>query len=158
MEAQTSEQSTAGVPFPPPLVYLAGLLIGIGLEIAFPTAALPTAVAIAGAALGIGASLLLDVNAMRWFGRARTPAIPFKPTTALVTDGPYRVTRNPMYLGMAALYAGVAFAFGLLWAFALLPVVLVVIDRVVIAREEPYLERLFGEQYLAYKRRVRRWI
>lgn len=149
---------TAGVPFPPPLVYLAGLLIGAGLEIAVPVDPLPTLVTVSGAVAGIGGSLLLDAGAMQRFSRAGTPAIPFKPSTALVTSGPYRITRNPMYLGMASLYIGLSFAFGLIWAFALLPIVVIVIDRVVIAREEPYLERLFGEEYLAYKRRVRRWI
>ena len=149
---------TAGVPFPPPLAYLAGLLIGVGLEVAFPVDPLPTVVTVVGAVAGIGGSLLLDVGAMQRFMRAGTPAIPFKPSTALVTSGPYRFTRNPMYLGMASLYVGLAFAFGLIWAFALLPVVVIVIDRLVIAREEPYLERLFGDEYLAYKGRVRRWI
>ena len=149
---------TAGVPFPPPLAYLAGLLIGVALEIAFPVDPLPTVITVVGAVVGIGGSLLLDVGAMQRFSRAKTPAIPFKPSTALVTSGPYRITRNPMYLGMALLYVGLAFAFGLVWAFAVLPVVVIVIDRLVIAREEPYLERLFGEEYRAYKTRVRRWI
>ena len=133
-------------------------MIGVGLEIAFPVDPLPTIVSVIGAVAGIGGSMLLDGGAMRRFLRAGTPAIPFKPSTALVTSGHYRITRNPMYVGMASLYIGLAFAFGLIWAFALLPIVVVVIDRLVIAREEPYLERLFGEEYLAYKRRVRRWI
>jgi protein-S-isoprenylcysteine O-methyltransferase Ste14 len=151
-------RSTAGVPFPPPVAYLLGLLAGIGLEIAFPTDDLSTAVRIAGAVVGIGAFLYFDGGAMQRFSRAGTPAIPFKPTEALVTTGPYGFTRNPMYVGMACLYVGLTLAFGTLWPVALLPVVLVAIDRLVIAREEPYLERLFGEQYLAYKQRVRRWL
>ncbi len=80
------------------------------------------------------------------------------PSSALVTSGPYRFTRNPMYLGMASLYAGIALAFGLLWSLALLLVVLVVIDRGVIAREERYLERRFGDEYRLYKQQVRRWL
>ena len=95
MEGSPPNADTAGVPFPPPLAYLAGLLIGLALEFAFPTDALPTAVTIAGAVLGVGASVMLDLNAMRRFTRARTPAIPSKPSTALVTSGPYRITRNP---------------------------------------------------------------
>jgi protein-S-isoprenylcysteine O-methyltransferase Ste14 len=81
-----------------------------------------------------------------------------KPDTALVTSGPYRFTRNPMYLGMAFLYVGFAFAFGVIWALAFLPAVIVVVDRFVIAREEPYLERNFGQAYRDYKARVRRWV
>jgi protein-S-isoprenylcysteine O-methyltransferase Ste14 len=156
--ADREQKETAGIPFPPPIVYLLGFLIGVGLELLFPIDSPPTWLRILGGVLGVGAFVLLDVGAFRRFLRAGTPAIPFKPTTALVTSGPYRVTRNPMYVGMAVLHAGLAFAFGVIWALAVLPAVIFVIDRLVIAREEPYLERLFGEQYLAYKRRVRRWI
>jgi protein-S-isoprenylcysteine O-methyltransferase Ste14 len=95
---------------------------------------------------------------VRRFRRAGTTENPFKPSTALVFDGPYRFTRNPMYLGMAAVYVGLAFVLGLMWALLFLPLVLIAVDRLVIAREEPYLERKFGEEYVAYKRRVRRWI
>lgn len=151
-------KATAGIPFPPPLIYVAGLLLAVPLEIVFPTGGLPLAVTIAGAVLGIGLGAALDWDAAKRFMRAGTPAIPFQPTQALVLTGPYRFTRNPMYLGMAALYVGLAFAFGLLWAFAILPFVILIIDRMVIAREEPYLERLFGEEYREYKQRVRRWI
>ena len=84
--------------------------------------------------------------------------VPMKPTTALVTSGPYRVTRNPMYVGMAFLYAGLALSLGVIWALALLPAVLLMVDRLVIAREERYLEAKFGEEYRDYKRRVRRWL
>ncbi len=83
---------------------------------------------------------------------------PWRASSALVTSGPYRFTRNPMYLGMASLYAGIALAFGLLWSLALLLAVLVVIDRGVIAREERYLERRFGDEYRIYKQQVRRWL
>jgi protein-S-isoprenylcysteine O-methyltransferase Ste14 len=142
----------------PPLLYLAGLGIGLALELAFPIDGPPTAVRIAVALAGVAASALLDVGAMRRFERAGTEVIPFKPTSALVTDGPYRITRNPMYVGMACLYVAIAVGFSLIWALFLLPLVLIAVDRLVIAKEEPYLERLFGEPYLDYKRRVRRWL
>lgn len=157
-DATNQKHSTAGIPFPPPTVYLAGLLLSIPLELAFPTGGPPTVVRVLGALLGLGAFAYLAGDAMRRFTRAGTPAIPFKPTEALVTTGPYRFTRNPMYVGMATLYVALALAFGLLWAFAFLPVVILLIDRLVIAREEPYLERLFGQEYRDYKRRVRRWV
>jgi protein-S-isoprenylcysteine O-methyltransferase Ste14 len=149
---------TAGIRFPPPLAYLAGLLAGAVLELAFPIDGPPTAVRIAVAAAGVAASLYLGLGATGRFQRAGTAVIPFSPTTALVTSGPYRITRNPMYVAMAFLYVAIAVGFGLIWALAVLPLVLVVIDRLVIAKEEPYLERLFGQQYLDYKRRVRRWL
>lgn len=101
---------------------------------------------------------LLDPAAAARFKRARTNPVPWRPATALVTDGPYRFTRNPMYLGMAALYAGIALGAGLLWGLALLPVVLAAIQVAVIAREEAYLERVFGDQYRVYRATVRRWL
>jgi protein-S-isoprenylcysteine O-methyltransferase Ste14 len=95
---------------------------------------------------------------MVFFRRAGTSMIVTNPTTAMVTSGPYRFTRNPMYLGMAFLYIALALAFGVIWALIVLPAVIVAVDRLVIAREEPYLEAKFGDRYRAYKRRVRRWL
>jgi protein-S-isoprenylcysteine O-methyltransferase Ste14 len=137
---------------------VAGFLVGVALEIAFPVSALPLGLALAGGLLGAAVFLALNSSAITLFRRARTNVIPFRPTTAIVTSGPYRFTRNPMYVGMAALYAGFALAFGVIWALAILPAVLLFIDRYVIAREERYLERKFGEEYRGYKQRVRRWI
>jgi protein-S-isoprenylcysteine O-methyltransferase Ste14 len=76
----------------------------------------------------------------------------------LTTEGPFRYTRNPSYLALAIVYAGIAALRNSLWAVLLLPLVLIVIQREVIGREERYLERAFGEEYLAYKARVRRWV
>ena len=95
---------------------------------------------------------------MRAFGGARTPVDPYSPSEAIVTDGPYRLARNPGYLGMALTYAGIAIVSNAFWALVPLPVAIAVIDRGVIAREERYLERKFGARYTNYKRRVRRWI
>ena len=80
------------------------------------------------------------------------------PTTALVTSGPYRVGRNPQYVGIALLHIAFAFALGIMWALALLPVLLVFLDRFVIPREEVYLERKFGQADRDYEARVRRWL
>ena len=77
---------------------------------------------------------------------------------ALVTTGPYRLSRNPGYLGMALGYAGIAILFGALWALVPLVPTLVLIDRGVIRREERHLERRFGEQYSRYRAQTRRWI
>lgn len=153
-----SGRETSGVAFPPPLLYVAGFLVGLGLELAFPVDRPSPAVTLAGALIGAAGWLLLDGAAMRSFRRARTSMVPFEPSTALVTDGPYRFTRNPMYVGMAFLYIALAFALGLLWPLAVLPFVLLAVDRLVIAREEPYLERTFGQDYRAYRARVRRWL
>jgi protein-S-isoprenylcysteine O-methyltransferase Ste14 len=100
----------------------------------------------------------LDLASMLYFRRARTPVIPFKPTTAIVTDGPYRFTRNPIYLGMALSYAGAFLFLGYLWPAVTLPLTIWAVDRWVIAKEERYLESKFGTRYNDYRARVRRWI
>ena len=97
-----------------------------------------------------------------WFARtihgADTTLRTDKPVSNLVQEGPFRYSRNPGYLSLTMLYAGIATLRNALWAILLLPLVLYVIQREVIEREERYLERTFGEEYLAYKRRVRRWV
>jgi protein-S-isoprenylcysteine O-methyltransferase Ste14 len=95
---------------------------------------------------------------MRTIEKAGTPIRTDQPVECLVTDGPFRYTRNPGYLGLAMLYAGIAGLRNSLWAILLLPVVVYVIQREVIGREERYLERTFGEEYLAYKARVGHWV
>jgi protein-S-isoprenylcysteine O-methyltransferase Ste14 len=157
-DAAAPKADTSGVRVPPPLYYVAGFLGGVALELAVPTAWPPAGVRIVVTVLAVGAWLALDGAAMLNFRRAGTSMVPMNPTTALVTSGPYRLTRNPMYLGMAFLYVAFTFAFGVIWALALLPAVLGVVDRFVIAREEPYLERKFGRAYWDYEARVRRWL
>jgi protein-S-isoprenylcysteine O-methyltransferase Ste14 len=151
-------KDTAGVVAPPPLIYLAGLAVGFGLEALLPGASLPGGLRwIGGGVLVLaGAALLASFNTA--FTRKGTAVEPWKPTTAIVTTGPYRITRNPAYLGMALVYVGIALLAGALWVLVPLPFVLVVIDRAVIAREERYLERKFGREYLDYKAQARRWI
>jgi protein-S-isoprenylcysteine O-methyltransferase Ste14 len=154
----TGAGETSGVKVPPPLIYIAGFLAGAGIELAVPLERPALAITIAGVVTGFAGWAALDGFAMLRFQRAGTSMVPMVPSTKLVTSGPYRITRNPMYVGMAFLYVAIAFAIGLVWPLAILPFVLVVVDRTVIAREEPYLERRFGDAYRDYKRRVRRWI
>ena len=92
------------------------------------------------------------------FDRAGTPVVPFEPSTVLVTGGFYRITRNPMYLGMVLLLLGFATLLGTLSAFLPLPVFVLIIQEWFIKGEERFLEETFGEQYVAFKKRVRRWI
>jgi protein-S-isoprenylcysteine O-methyltransferase Ste14 len=157
-EASASTADTAGIRVAPPLYYVGGFLAGVVLELVFPTSWPSSGVRLAAALIAGGAWLVFDIGAMVFFRRAGTSPLPMNPTTDLVTSGPYRVTRNPMYVGMAFLYVALAFAFGVTWALVLLPGVIAMIDRFVIAREEPYLERKFGQPYRDYKARVRRWI
>jgi protein-S-isoprenylcysteine O-methyltransferase Ste14 len=149
---------TAGVIAPPPLIYLGALAVGFGLDAVIGTGSVPSIVAvpIGAASIVTGAGLLRSF--LRAFQRARTPVDPYAPSETIVTDGPFRLTRNPAYLGMALTYAGIAIVANAPWALAPLPVAIAVIDRGVIAREERYLERTFGRPYVDYKRRVRRWM
>jgi protein-S-isoprenylcysteine O-methyltransferase Ste14 len=147
-----------GVRVPPPVVYVAGFLAGLLLEWVAPSPQPPVWLRLAAGGAGVAILVALDTAAMVRFGRRRTSFNPARPATALVTDGPYRVTRNPMYLGMAGAYAGAAIATGVLWALAFLPAVLIAIDRLVIPREERHLAATFGEEYERYRRSVRRWI
>jgi protein-S-isoprenylcysteine O-methyltransferase Ste14 len=157
-QAGAPRADTAGIRVPPPVYYIVGFLAGVALELIIPTSWPPFGVRLALALIAGGAWLALDGAAMVFFRRAGTSMVPINPTTALVTSGPYRFTRNPMYVGMVFLYVALAFAFGVIWALVFLPAVIVAIDRLVIAREEPYLERKFGQDYRDYKRRARRWL
>ena len=152
------ERDAPGVIAPPPLVYLGALGVGLVLDWLLPSASIPAALRWPlGAALILGGAMLM-LTFVGAFRRARTHVDPYRPTTAIVTSGPYRFTRNPGYLGMAFIGAGIAVLAEALWVFLPLALAVLVIDRGVIAREERYLERKFGEEYLAYRRSVRRWI
>jgi protein-S-isoprenylcysteine O-methyltransferase Ste14 len=152
------ERDSAGVIAPPPFIYLGGLALGFVIEALLPGASVPGLVRWVGGGVLLVAGLALLASFNTAFGRTGTAVEPWKPTTAIVTTGPYRLTRNPAYLGMALVYVGIALLAGALWALVPLPFVLIVIDRAVIAREERYLERKFGREYLDYKAGVRRWI
>jgi protein-S-isoprenylcysteine O-methyltransferase Ste14 len=92
------------------------------------------------------------------FRRAGTSPNPWTPSSALVISGIYRWTRNPMYLGFTLLYLGISAWVDTLWPLLPLPIVLVVMRRGVVAREEAYLEARFGDEYRRYLAAVRRWI
>jgi protein-S-isoprenylcysteine O-methyltransferase Ste14 len=158
VEASSPQRDISGVIAPPPLVFLAGLAVGFGLEALLPGSSVPDALGwiLGGALLVAGIALLFLFE--REFQRKQTAANPWRPTTAIATDGPYRLTRNPAYVGMALVYVGIALCSQALWVLLPLPVVVAIIDRGVIAREERYLERKFGQEYVDYKGRVRRWI
>jgi protein-S-isoprenylcysteine O-methyltransferase Ste14 len=102
--------------------------------------------------------LVLMVWGVVTFRRFRTPLVPIEPARLVVTEGPYRFTRNPMYLGLSLAYVGLAVLVNQAWPTVLLPVVLIVLSTAVIEREERHLREKFGPAYETYSRRVRRWI
>jgi protein-S-isoprenylcysteine O-methyltransferase Ste14 len=150
-------RETAGVIAPPPVIYLGFLGLGFALEGLLPGAELPGWTQWLGAVV-IVAGVALMISFELAFKRAGTDANPYRPSSALATDGPYRFSRNPGYLGMAITYIGITLAAAAPWALVMLLPAILVIHYGVIAREERYLERLFGEEYLSYKRTTRRWV
>ena len=154
------ERDDAGIRFPPPFIFLGVLLIGIAANrfVGPRSFGLDRALLVVLGVAFVLAGILLAMTAIGLFRRAGTTPEPWTSTTAIVTGGVYRFTRNPMYLGMASLYAGLALIADSPVALILLPVVLLIVQTQVIAREERYLAAKFGESYLDYKRRVRRWL
>jgi protein-S-isoprenylcysteine O-methyltransferase Ste14 len=156
----------ADVRFPPPLLYLGALLLGIGGDRLLRSTGLwrlaglglTRSVEVSAGLIVGAAGLAVMIAGAGLFVKLGTNVRPDRPSTRLVTTGIYRVTRNPMYLGMSILYAGLTLLFDSLVAWLFLPLVLIVIRTQVIAREERYLEARFGDDYGAYKARVRRWV
>jgi protein-S-isoprenylcysteine O-methyltransferase Ste14 len=147
-----------GVLVWPPLLYGGAFLLGLVLAWLLPLERLPTTPARIAGALCAMAGLGIARWGEQVMHRAGTNVRPDRPSTALVTDGPFRYTRNPLYVGLTLLYAGVALLIPSTWPLLLLVPVLLVMRWGVIAREERYLERTFGEPYRAYLGRVRRWL
>lgn len=155
-----SKGDSAGVIAHPPVIYAAALALGLGADWLFALPALPLPGGM-GTPLALGAGLagiaLLVTAALR-FIKAGTNIPTHLPTTALVTDGLYRFSRNPIYVGLTLVYLALALGLASLASLALLPLVLAVMQVGVIQREERYLESKFGEAYRDYKSRVRRWL
>lgn len=153
------DEDSAKVTFPPPFIYLGVLVLGLLADWLLGLS-LPLEQPVRFAALGMLAVLGLAIGlpAQARFSRAGTDVKPWKTTSAIVREGVFRFTRNPMYLGMALLYLGLALGFASVAALVLFPVLVAVIQTGVIAREERYLEAKFGDDYRSYKAAVRRWI
>ncbi|UUX51922.1 isoprenylcysteine carboxylmethyltransferase family protein [Nisaea acidiphila] len=153
-----AKKDTAGVILPPPVILLIAILAGFGLDYLWPRAFAPDwARFYLGPALIAGA-IALAVAGERQFKRAGTSVKPWVPSTAIVTSGIFAHTRNPMYLAMAILLAGVGLLGDSFWFLAVIIGFVGVMKYGVILREEAYLERKFGTPYTDYKARVRRWI
>jgi protein-S-isoprenylcysteine O-methyltransferase Ste14 len=158
---QLNATGTAGVIARPPLLFLAALLLGLAADRLLPVPfAVPERLLahwmIAGALVLIG--LALFAAGIRDFSRAATPIPTNQPTRALVTSGIHGWTRNPIYLGMFLVYGGIGIAAPSPWALIFCLPLAVTIRYGVVAREEAYLERRFGDAYREYKARVRRWL
>src|SRR5262245_49391040 len=164
MEMDTAGQpdtETAGVITRPPLLFLAALLIGSVLDRVlpwpFPVAGIDLAYWIIGGAL-ILIGLALAAAGIRNFSQSGTPFVSIKPTRALVTTGIHGWTGNPIHLAMFLIYGGIGVAAQSPWILMMALPLAITIRLGVVAREEAYLERRFGDDYRDYKARVRRWL
>src|SRR5437667_2986571 len=142
----------------PPLVYLAPLVIGAPIQFAMPLPFLPRTLTVALGVSPVVVAIALFSYSVAKFRAAGTPVPARKPTTVIVRTGPYRFSRNPIYLAFSLLQLGIAIWVNSLWLLATLVGAVALIHCVVIRREEQYLERRFGAQYLNYKASVRRWL
>ncbi len=154
----TDPEDNPGVIARPPFLMLGCLVLGLALDFAWPAPTFPTAVQypVGFALLALGVALM--ALSVRRFRAAGTNVETYKPTTRIVAEGPYRYSRNPIYLGGLLGYVGIGVAVDSLWVLALLLPFLGVMHFGVILREEAYLEAKFGADYRRYKERVRRWI
>ena len=146
---------------PPPVLFIGAFIVGVLLTRWFPVARIPATMTtplrwVGVALLIIGAAHALTSASL--FALARTTIIPHHASSALVTGGAYRWTRNPMYVGMTLMYLGGVAALGALWPLLTLVLPLIVLDRRIIPMEERQLARRFGASYADYSARVRRWL
>ena len=152
------KQDAPNVVAIPPLIYAAFLAVGLVLDYVLPIPVLPDPIQYwIGFGIGIASAFIMPFVLLR-FKEAKTNFDPRKPTTAIITTGPYRYSRNPSYVSLTMLYLGIAIAADSVWVLAALVPVLLVMHYGVILREEQYLAEKFGEAYLQYKRSVRRWL
>jgi protein-S-isoprenylcysteine O-methyltransferase Ste14 len=151
----------ADVAIKPPFLFLGALALGCCLSLVLPIGpdlASPNGLAFTAGLIFVVLGLALGILAIRRFRLAGTSVVPGEPSTALVVDGPYRFTRNPIYIGFVLLYFGLAIILTSVWVLALLIPVLIVLQRGVVEREEVYLQRQFGDAYRKYQARVPRWL
>ena len=143
----------------PPLYYLLAIALGVGINKVVP---LTFAVGSDGRmAIGIFIALIglaITAAGILQFKFTRNNPMPNTPAKSIVKQGPYRFTRNPMYLGWVLMQSGIGVAAGNAWIILLVLPVMIVIQQTVILKEEAYLERAFGKQYARYKTDVRRWL
>lgn len=151
------QQDKANVIALPPFIYLGGLFLSLVLHLRKPLKLNLSFFRKRIAAFSIISGVILFSQAHRTMLAAGTNVNPQQPTTTIVTDGPFRFTRNPIYIAFSAIYIGLTMLLNTFWGLITLPLVLWIIKRGVIEREETYLEQKFGDTYRQYKNRVPRW-
>ena len=152
---------TSGIRAFPPLIAAAGIAVGLALTFLYPVPIVDHTSERTLFGLGVVFLVLwlgLAISANLTFRRKGTPVNPYVPTTALAQGGPYRFTRNPMYLGLVLMTVGFALVMNSMWLILIAVPVMLALRSLVIVHEEKYLEGKFGDEYRAYSKRVRRWL
>lgn len=157
-KSAAGETDAPNPPVPPPLLYLLVFLTASVINMVYPVQLLPLGWNIVPAILFSLGGLGIFLGAALALRRAGTTLSPYKSSKVLLTTGPYLRTRNPIYLAFAWIYLGCACLIASLWPIVLFPVLILVLNRTVIAREEVWLEARFGEAYRTYRARTRRWM
>ncbi len=152
------DQDRSNVAAPPPVVYLVGILIGLGLDWVWPLPFLAQPLQYIVGFTIVVLSFVLFGWALREFAQAKTNVNHRRPTTAIVSTGPFARSRNPIYVSMTLLMFGIATAVDSLWLYLMIIPVVLFIHHFVILREEAFLERKFDDAFRIYNARVRRWI
>ena len=152
-----NEKDKAGVIAPPPAIYLIAVLIGLMTDYFFPFSFMPESFQLPIGLLIILPSVTLAALSFREFKKAETNVDPYKPSTAIITSGPFRYTRNPLYVTLSFVIIGVGIWLDNIWIIAMLVPVLILMHYGVIKKEEQYLTKKFGDKYLKYKETVPRW-
>jgi protein-S-isoprenylcysteine O-methyltransferase Ste14 len=160
MKSQVETSKGPGVYLPPPLVYIAVFIIAVLCQKELPisnTVFHTQATKFAGTLLIICA-LYFIISGLRQFIKSKNTLILIKPATSLQKTGIYKISRNPMYCGLAIAYLGITCFVGGWWNIILFPLLILICQEYIIKREEKYLELEFGQQYDEYRRKVRRWL
>jgi protein-S-isoprenylcysteine O-methyltransferase Ste14 len=158
--SQSTTERGAHVSFPPPLVFLLGILLGVAVRYGYAPARAPIqrVFSLAGGLLVIAVGVTLIVSARVLFVRTGQSPIPWKPTPELIFRGPYRFTRNPMYVGATLIEIGFGLALDNLWISLFAIPSLLVVHFIAVLPEERYLSEKFGESYRSYLERVHRYL
>lgn len=149
-----------GVYPPPPLFYVVLFLISVYIQKIFPLPSIffETSLASILGVLFVIIGISFTLPSLAKFYKTKNSLITIKPASSLQTTGIYSITRNPMYLGLLNIYTGIAFFKGNWWTLMFVPFVILIITYLVILNEEKYLVRTFGNLYIDYRKKVRRWI
>lgn len=155
-----NKKDSPGVYIPPPLFYVLIFLAAIFLQkkVSIDDSFFQWQIMKVAGIFMLIVSLFFSITSLRTFFQSKNTLILVKPASSLQTNGIYKISRNPMYLGLTFVYIGLTFLIGNWWNIILFPLLILIIQEYIIKREEKYLERAFAQGYLDYKLKVRRWL